>query len=82
MFELKKLNVHKQVETEAEREKLKTRGFKDVAEKVELTAEQIDLATRCESLKLSLPDNFTIEQVRDAVEKAEQIEREAKKGKA
>ena len=34
MFEMKKLNVHKLVETEEEKEKLLTRGFVEVIEKV------------------------------------------------
>jgi len=48
---------------------------------VSLTAEQIDLAARCEALKLNLPDNLTAGQVKEAVEKAE-AEKEDKKGKA
>jgi len=32
MFELKKLNVHKQVETEAEKDKLTSQGFVVVSE--------------------------------------------------
>lgn len=43
-------------------------------------AEMVNLAARCEALKLDLPDGLTIEQVRAAVEKAEQEQKE--KGKA
>lgn len=37
-----------------------------------VTAEMLDLAKRVEALKLDLPDDSTVEQVREAVEKAEQ----------
>ena len=38
----------------------------------EQEAEMTDLAKRCEALKLDLPDGLTVDQVREAVEKAEQ----------
>ncbi len=37
----------------------------------ELAAIKADLAKRCEALKLDLPDDLTVDQVREAVEKAE-----------
>jgi len=86
MFELRKLNVHRIVATEEEKTELISHGYEEVTreeflEEIELTAEQIDLAARCEALKLDLPNDSTIEQVRDAVEKAERVNQEAK-GKA
>lgn len=55
-----------------EQKEAESKSAQESAEKIELTAEQIDLAARCKALNLDLPENLNIDQVREFVENAEQ----------
>ncbi len=59
------------VSKSTEKSKADAKAKKEAVKQSKLEAEKAELASRAEALKLDLSDDLTIEQVREAVEKAE-----------